>query len=144
MATQLETQTALVKEYLEVIWNKKDLGRLSDFISSNCKFHSPLGDLQGIEPIKNHFKRFQSVLQNLKVDVEELDVQNDHAASILHLSATCKDDFFGIKVKGTKKVDYDVTHFCTITDNKITKIWVLPDMLTLLKQLGVVDIEFKS
>lgn len=137
MSTATELQANVISKYFETVWEKKDLSSLGDFFNANAKFHSPLGELTGLEAIKNHIQNFQKAIPDLKVEVLDTIVQNNKCCTRNKMSGTCAKNFFGTESQ-QQKVTYEGTSIYLMVNNKIQECWIHADIYGLLTQIGAV------
>jgi predicted ester cyclase len=136
MVTTTE-QATIINKFNETVWEKKDLSKLGDFFNNNAKFHSPLGEVTGLEAIKTHLQNFQKSFTDLRVEVLDVIVQNNKCCTRNKISGTCAKNFFGVETE-EKKVSYEGVSLYLIENNKIQDCWIYADIYGLLTQLGAI------
>lgn len=112
-----------VQEYLNTVWGKGDLEKLSEFVSEECVFRDVSGKvrLHGIEELTSNLRQWFDVFQDPRVELRR--VLHDEATSTIGWDwalsvnpAIARNDFD----RRPRVNVYGIT-FATISDGKIVE-----------------------
>jgi predicted ester cyclase len=104
----VEDNKAIIRAYVEMVWNRKQLDRAEEVVASDFIDHAPLpGQAPGLEGAKRKWAMYLTAIPDLRVTMEDLVAEGD--ISIFRL-----------------------------VDGKIAENWEQLDRLALLQQLGVI------
>ena len=135
-----EQNKELVRRDSEEIWNKGNFEIMGELYSVDFVRHFLPTDskTKGIEEfqdrIANHRKAFPDWAEEIKQIVAERDLVVTHFSS----TGTNEGSFMGNPPTG-KKIQIDEMSIVRIADGKIAEQWLLPDLLSLNQQLGLVS-----
>jgi steroid delta-isomerase-like uncharacterized protein len=93
-------------------------------------------DMQGTAPLGDLAQQLKTAFPDLHAETEDLLVDGDRAALRLTVSGTHKGPFMGIPATG-KAVQWESIGIAHFRDGQMYRVWVQPDMLGLMQQLGV-------
>lgn len=92
--------------------------------------------MQGAAPVDALGQQLRTAFPDLHAEIEDLLVDGDQAAMRLTASGTHKGPFMGIAATG-KAVQWEFIGIAHFRDGQMYRVWVQPDMLGLMRQLGV-------
>ena len=136
---KLERNKALVHRYNDEIWIKGNLQILEEFCSAEIVQHFlPIGsDTKGLEELRKqiriHRKAFPDWAEEIKRIVAEGDLVVTHFVS----TGTNEGSFSGNPPTG-KQIHINEMSFYRIVDGRIVEQWLIPDLLNLNQQLGLI------
>ena len=134
----LEANKALVLQALDEIWNAHNLEAIDEFMAPNYVHHDP--ELRMAQDI-NGFKAFVSAALAAFPDFHSTpDVilaERDRVAGHFTVEGTQLGEYRGIPPTGNE-VSFTGIVFFRIEDGKIAETWWSLDVLSLLRQLGVI------
>ena len=93
-------------------------------------------DMQGTAPLGALAQQLKTAFPDLHAEIEDLLVDGDRTALRLTVSGTHKGPFMGIPATG-KAVQWESIGIAEFRDGQMYRVWVQPDMLGLMRQLGV-------
>ena len=102
-----------------------------------------MGDENGIAEARAGMERLFGAFPDLTATVEDLVASGDTVAMRVTLRATHEGPFAGVAPTGNT-IEVQNMVFSRIEDGRIAERWVVPDTLSMLQQLGVVDFEFQT
>ena len=126
---------AIVEDYADRVWNKKDLSAIDDYLDKAVIIRSLFGDYHGIEAMKEVVLAWLKAFPDLIVsNIAEI-CEND--TIVLHWKAngTHRGEFKGRAPTG-KKVSYAGVTIYRIQYNKIVEYWAYLDMQHLFDQMN--------
>jgi predicted ester cyclase len=92
--------------------------------------------MQGTAPVSALGQTMHTAFSDMHADVEDLLVDGDSAALRLTIHGTHSGPFMGIAPTG-KAVQWESVGIAHFRDGKMYRVWVQPDLMGLLQQLGV-------
>jgi predicted ester cyclase len=92
--------------------------------------------MQGTAPVGALSQQLRTAFPDLHVEFEDLLVDGDRAALRLRLTGTHKGTFMGVAPTG-KAVEWESIGIAHFRDGQMYRVWVQPDLMGLLQQLGV-------
>ncbi|WP_255196967.1 ester cyclase [Halorarius litoreus] len=129
---------ALARRFPEDIATRGDLKLVDEICAPDVVDHSPFGDLEGREALKAQMSVLREAFSDFSATVEDTVTEGDRVAMRVTLRGTHDGPFMGIEATG-KSFEVENTVFSRIEDGQIAERWVLPNMLGMLGQLGIVD-----
>jgi len=138
-ATLQERNKELVHRMNEEVWNKGNLEILDELFSSDFVQHFlPVGsETKGLDQLRvsigSHRKAFPDWAEQIKLIVAEGDLVATHFTS----TGTNDGSFLGNPPTG-KQIYINEMSIYRIVDGRIVEQWLIPDLLSLSQQLGLV------
>ena len=99
----------------------------------------PKGRPQGVDGPPFASRNFRQAVPDLRCDIEQLIVASDRVVAHLHFWGHFN-GAFGQKRGAGQTVDFIATDILRIQDGRITDNWHIEDNLTLMQQLGIVEL----
>ncbi len=135
-----EHNKELVRRVNEEVWNQGNLEIMDELYSTDIVRHFlPDGSvIKGLDEfrdrIRNHFKAFPDWTEKIELIVAEGDFVAIHFSS----TGTNKGSFLGNPATGKQIHTKDMSIY-RIVDGKIVEQWLLPNLLSLNQQLGLIS-----
>jgi steroid delta-isomerase-like uncharacterized protein len=120
----LSTNKALVKSFVEEVFNKHDLSSIEKYLAG-----------QGSEGFKQFLSEFFTAFPDIHANIEHIVAENDLVVVFLNFTATHKGEFRGMPPTN-KKVSIRSADLYRIENKKIVEHWDVVDQLNLLQQTG--------
>ena len=135
-ATQNET---LVRNFVEIVKNKRELGRIGEFFASNYIEHNEVVASFGksIEGYQRFLSHLFEAYPDDKVTIEQIVASDDWVAYRASESGTNKAMFLDIPATG-KRATWTEIQFFRIANGKIVEHWVDVDFYGWMQQLGLI------
>jgi len=115
-----------------------DFGKAGELIDQDYVDHSPLGELRGVDGFIQLASTFRAGFSDLDVHPVDIIVEGDRAAWRVEGTGTNDGELMGMPPTGRRVqlggIDMGVTR-----DGKAIEHWTGADMLSMLQQLGVVQ-----
>lgn len=124
----------IAEEYTNTVWNTKDLSVIDRLIHPDVIIHSPLGDFQGAQAMKEVVRTWLKGFPDLQVKNELVISENDLVSIQWHVKATQKGEFKGRKPTG-KHASYGGVTVYRVKNGKVVEYWAYIDMQHLLNQI---------
>ena len=134
-----QTARRLVRE----VYENGDLSLVDEMLTEDALEHEGLADMPPVsarEMLKDSIMRFRTAFPDLTVTVEDDSAEGDMVFQRSRWEGTHQGPFLGIEPTG-KRVSFESMDEIRFRDGKIVEHWGVSDSLTLLMQLGVVDME---
>lgn len=129
----------LVRNFIDVIWNKHQLNQINEFCSKDAVIISPHGEITGLEKIKKYVNAILVGFPDIAYTILDIFSAENKVIVRWEGKGTHKGIFSG-NAPTNKKMTYEGINVYEIENNKIKETWVNADLYGLLKQLGVIHI----
>ncbi len=129
---------ARVIRFYEELWNEWRLELVEELLSPEVAFRGSLGtEVRAREGFVAYAQMVRAAFPDFHNEVRELVIDGDRAAALLECSGTHHGPIFGVAGTG-RTIRYQGAAFFRFDEHgRILTAWVLGDLVTLLKQLGV-------
>ena len=122
------TNKALVKSFVEEVFNKHDLSAIE-------KYFAKENPHAGREGFKQFLSEFFIAFPDMHTKIEHIVAENDLVVVFLNFTGTHKGEYQGMPPTN-KKINIRSADLYRIEKEKIVKHWDLVDQLNLLQQTG--------
>ena len=137
-----EDNKALMRRFLEEVFNKKKLAAIDEFLAPNHVDHTlPPGLPGGPEGTKQAISMTLTAFPDLHLTVEDMIAEGDKVVTRFTTHGTQQRAFGGIPPTG-KHVKVSTIEITRIAGGKLVEDWGLDDRLGMLQQLGVIPVLF--
>jgi steroid delta-isomerase-like uncharacterized protein len=126
---------ALVRRYVDDVWNKGSLAALDEIVSPNYVQHTR-GVPQGRDGLKAFFAGFFASFSNASSTIEDVIADGDRVMWRSTLRATQTGAFRGIPPTG-KEIRVSAMTIMRVDNGQFAENWGEQDNLALLRQLGI-------
>jgi steroid delta-isomerase-like uncharacterized protein len=134
----VEDNKAIIRAYVEMVWNGKQLDRAEEVVASDFIDHAPLpGQAPGLEGAKRKWAMYLTAIPDLRVTIEDLVAEGDKVAVRRSYEGTHQGELLGIPATD-KQLQVGSISIFRLVDGKIAENWEQLDRLALLQQLGVI------
>ena len=127
----IEANKAAVRSYFEQLLNHGDIGAADAIFAPEVQFHYPLGDLSGIDAIKNYIAAVRGAFPDVQFTVVELFGERERIAARWSLTGTQTGKFRGKPPTG-RRVSMPGNTIFSVVDGRISEMWVAFDPALLL------------
>ncbi len=129
---------ALMKRFVEEVWNKGNLNVADELSVSNAIFHDPLSKrLDSLDAFKKHVHNLRNAFPDLHVKIEDISTSGDKVYMRWTVTGTNKGPFQGSGATNKSGTTPGMS-INRIQNGKIVETWMSYDVLGLLQQLGLV------
>jgi predicted ester cyclase len=132
-----ETTRDLVRRFVTNVWNGEDTDAIEDLTTDGLVVHA-LG--AGVDRTREEFAEFHAGLleavPDLEHAVEDVVVEGDRAVAYVSVRGTPERQYGALAPTG-ESFDAVVFQKYRIEDGRIAEVWVLPNAMGMLRQLGV-------
>ena len=134
----VEENKNIVRRYQE-IYNKNDLDALSEVLTEDLLTPKILpGVKPGLEGAKQVHATSLIGMPDWHTRIDDLIAEGDKVVARITMTGTHTGDFWGIPATG-KRVEYTGVYVVRIAEGKIVEHWGEEDGISLLQQLGVLE-----
>jgi len=135
-----EENKALVRRFVEECQSRRDLDRLSDFLSSQFVNHTAQPPFAPtFEGAKQLHEMLFTAFPDMTFVIRDMIAEGDKVVTYKTLQGTHHGDFMGIAPTG-KAVESDVIDIMRVVDGKCVEHWHVMDQLGLMMQIGAVSL----
>jgi steroid delta-isomerase-like uncharacterized protein len=135
-----EQLKAKVREYVERIWNRKELDALDELASPDYRRHlGPSEPSIDRAAQKLRLQSLQRALPDVHFSIDDLIAEGDRAVFRVTVRATQRGDLFGVAATG-KAVAFSAIDILRFEDGLIVEHWGFGDSAALLRQLGRIPV----
>jgi prolycopene isomerase len=139
-----EQKKAIVRRFFEEVWNNGRFEFIDEMYAENFTLHAlwqntalgGSGETSGKEAAKEVIKRWRDGFPDVHISVEDQIVEGDVVTSRHVFSGTNESPFQGIPPTGRHGAISGIT-MTKVVDGKITDAWTMWDVVSLMRQLGV-------
>jgi predicted ester cyclase len=133
-----EDLKALVRDYIEEMWNQGNLSRADDLLAAHYRRYTvPTAAPLSRDAQKQRIAALRAAFPDMHVTIEDLLVEGDRVACRVSVHGTHQGVFQGIAPTG-KQVVVAALDLVRIENGKLVEHWGGPDLFSLLQQLGAV------
>jgi len=131
-----EANKAIVRRYLEAVWNERDLSLVEEVVAPTMVQHIA-GVTPGRAGVKQFFGMIGAAFPDARMTIEDVIAEGDRVAWRFTIHATHTGPFRGIPATG-KAVTITGMNIARMAEGQIVENWGEQDNLGLLQQLGVI------
>jgi steroid delta-isomerase-like uncharacterized protein len=133
-----EENKAIVRRYLDEVWNKKNVNILDELMAPNYARYLPGLD----KPLdragqKQRIAGFHAAMPDLALFIEDLFAEGDRVVFRVMIRGTHQGTFMGVAPTG-KQLTVTAIDIARLENGKIVDHWGQMDMPGLMRQLGLV------
>lgn len=135
---QVEANKQLVRRIPEEIFAEGNLDLLDELYAEDAVERNAMGTHRGRLAIRESYSSFLTAFPDVSQTVENIVAEGDLVAVRITSRGTHTGELGGIEPTGAE-IEVQQMFFARIEDGVIAERWFLPDNLSLLQQLGVID-----
>jgi len=143
MTTQEQQNQALMRRWLEEVWNQKRPEVIDELLAPDVLAHGmgPNGTvLQGPQAFRAAYDALTEAFPDVYITVDQLVASGEMVACHLTCEATHRGGSLGVPPSG-KRVTFPVMNMARMRDGKILEGWNVLDLLAVLRQVEAVPNE---
>ncbi len=127
---------ALVESFYADVWNKCDFEVAHEIISADFRFRGSLGpEKKGIDGFLEYVSAVHAALGNYTCTINDLVIADGRVAARMTFRGIHQAEFFGVAATN-KEIEWSGAAFFTVTEDKLSHLWVLGDVDAVRQQLG--------
>ena len=137
--TKIERNKEVVRRDNEEIWNKGNFDLIDELYTSDFVHHFlPNGSVTiGLEEQRKHVRAHREAFPDWAEEIQQIVAEGDLVVTHFVSTGTNKGSFMGNPPTG-KEVHVNEMSIVRIVDGKIAEQWLLPDLLSMNQQLGLI------
>ncbi|MFH5800867.1 ester cyclase [Haladaptatus sp. CMAA 1911] len=136
--SQLEANKQLARRIPEEVFAGGNLELLDELYTEDAVERNAMGIHQGRSAIRESYNSFLTAFPDVSQTVENIVAEGDLVAMRITSRGTHTGVLGGLEPTG-KEIEVQQMFFARIENGMIIERWFLPDNLSLLQQLGVID-----
>lgn len=129
------TNKAIVRRYLEQVFNERRIDLLEEFLIENYQIHSA-GIAPGREAAKEWYTMISTAFPDIQLTFKDMIAEGDRVVIRGALSGTHQGELFGIPATG-KRVTQTSVFIFRLVKGEIVEGWYATNYMDLMQQLGV-------
>lgn len=131
---------ALVVRMNEEVWNEGNLENLEEMFSADVVEHFlPDGSgTRGLDALREHIRDHRRAFPDWREKINHIVADGNFIAIQYTSTGTNEGDFLGNPATGRQICINEMCIF-RVEDGKIAELWLLPDLLSLKEQLGLLS-----
>jgi steroid delta-isomerase-like uncharacterized protein len=139
-ATLEERNKELVLRMNEEVWNKGNLEIMDELYSTDFVQHFlPSGsETKGLDELRDHVGNHRQAFPDWEEEIKQIVAEGNLVAIHYTSTGTNTGSFLGNPPTG-KQIHINEMSIFRIVDDKIVEQWLLPDLLSLNQQLGLIS-----
>ncbi len=130
-----EINKALLRRLFDGVWNKRELHVVDEIFSPDFVFHSPMGELRGLETYKKTVQSLLSAFPDIQLDFDDMLAEGSKMAVRALFRGTHQGTFMGLPPTG-RKVSFIGICIYSVSNGKIVEEWSSPDNFGLIQQIS--------
>lgn len=137
-SSAVESNVRLARRIPEDVATEGNLDLIDEICAEDVVDHGPFGESTGREEFKRNVEMLREAFSGFAATVEETIAEGDAVAMRVTLSGTHTGEFMGVEPTDR---EFSVSNavFTHIEDGKIVERYVLPDTLSMMRQLGAIE-----
>jgi predicted ester cyclase len=128
---------AIVYRFIDEAYNKRNLTVGDELLATNVVLHVSNSDIEGAEGWKQYAHSFLDGFSDIVVSVKDIIVEGEKVVANWICNGIHTGELHGISPTG-KQVTWTGIAIYRFGGGKIEEVWIWNDLLSLLRQLGVV------
>mgnify|MGYP006299847659 CR=1 FL=1 len=129
----------LVRRFADQFINEHNYETAEEFLAEDVHDYTPMGETTGRDAVVETGKAIETAFPDFNITLEELVADGDTVAVRMTQRGTHEGVFMGIEPTG-RSFEIEAMAFARVKDGKIVERRAGPDVLGLLRQLGVTEL----
>lgn len=129
----------IVRRFAEQFINAGNHDTAEEFLAEDVHDYTPLGETTGRDAVVETTKELGAAFPDFTIRLEEVVADGDTVAVRMTQRGTHEGEFMGIEPTGNS-FEIEAMAFVRLADGKIVERRTRPDLLGLLRQLGITEL----
>jgi len=134
----IEENKRILRATYERWWNAGDVDSVDELVADDYVDHSAVVTSQGKEGLKELIREFHQGFPDMGEQLEDAIAEEDKVVGRFRMWGTHSGPFLGIPPTG-RRVEITGIDIFRIVDGKIVEMWYEDDLMSMMRQIGVVD-----
>lgn len=134
-----EQNKAIARRIFEEIETQGNLDAADEVFSRDVVAHMPVGDMHGPASMKQFVASLHNGFPDLHSTVEDQVAEDDRVMTRFRARGTHHGEFMGVPASGNQ-IDIAGIIVSRVANGKIVEQWSVPDLLSLLQQIGAIPV----
>ncbi len=132
----MEENEALVRRYIDAVWNGADPDAAASFLDQGFRRHvSAAGAPLDVEGQLARLRGFRTAFPDATVAIDEVVAAGDAVVLRATLRGTHRGEFLGVALTG-RRIEVALLDLIHVRDGRFVEHWGGPDLYDLVRQLG--------
>ncbi len=131
-----ETNKAIVRRYMEQVWNEGRGDLFEEFFAENIVHHG-IPSEPGLAGMKAGYATSMNAFGDLQLTADDMIAEGDKVVTRWSLVATHKGELMGIPATG-KQITMTGIGIYRMANARIVELWYFADNVSLMQQLGII------
>lgn len=136
MQTAVQNQKEIIRQAFDAL-NSRDRDRFRESHAEDVLLHEYNEEMRGIDAIVEHEWSNFEAFPDMEYAIEDIFAEGNRVAVRHTATGTHQGEFQGIEPAGAE-VEIPVMMMFRFEDGKVAEVWLYPDRLGMLQQLGAV------
>jgi steroid delta-isomerase-like uncharacterized protein len=137
--SDIDQHKQIIQNFIQVVWNGRDLSALKDFWAEDCVNHAMPGtDNRGLKALRiyhdSFFDDFFAAFPDIQIEIMQQVAEGDRIATYIISKGRHSGAFYGMPPTG-KPISTAVIRIDRMQDGKIAEHWSVSDAAGLMQQL---------
>lgn len=137
--TDLDKNKQVIQNFIQVVWNGRNLTALKDFWTEDCINHAMSStENRGIDALRiyheSFFDDFFAAFPDIQIEIVQQVAEGDRVVSYITSHGKHSGSFYGIAPTG-RSISTSVIRIDRVQDGKIAEHWSVSDTAGLTQQL---------
>lgn len=129
---------ALVRRFVDQVWNKGNMAVFDELVSSKIKVHDPLvGDIEGLDAERNHVRSFRTAFPDFELTIDDIGAIGDKVYLRWSATGTHKGTLMGIPPTNRRGIVRGIS-MNRFDNGKLVDVYFAWDVYSMIEQLGLV------
>ncbi len=129
----------LVERFIDDVWNNQNTENASQYLADDYVEHNPMGDFEGIDGFHTFLEMVLEAFPDNQIDLKEATGDDRMVAFHYQIRGTHKGNL-GSQEPTNEQSQLEACYVGRIEDGKIAEAWYQFDQLSLLVQLGLIEL----
>jgi steroid delta-isomerase-like uncharacterized protein len=134
-----EKNKALIRRFLEEVWNKGNLDVIDELIAPEFVQHDPASpeEMHGPEDARQYVQMNRNAFPDLRITVEDQVAEGKKVATRVTIRGTHQGDLEGMPPSGNR-IEISAITIDRFSGGKFVETWLNSDDLGMMRQLGAI------
>ncbi len=127
----------LVRTFLDDVFNKRDLSKLSTYCVENFSCHDTMYNPRNLTELRRVYETFHTAFTDMRIVIEAQFTDGDYVCTRITVTGKDTGGFMGKPASG-KKFTVTGMQFDRVQNGRLQEEWLQMDYLSMVQQLNLV------